>query len=121
MGLENKSGAVFLQSAEYAGLIEIRRLPLPEKGVNFNALRDQVSQPESRREVEDNYAWVGSPCHSQVFDSFEVAGNNLKMRRRICFMVREDHVLVVTLTAQEEGFASCLRAYEIILASLRQE
>lgn len=121
MGLEHQSGVVLLQSAEYAGQMEIRRLPLPEKGVNFDALRDEVSSPETRREVSENYAWVGSPNRSQVFDSFETVGNNLKLRRRICFMVREDHVLVIALRAQAERFAACLRAYEIVLASLRQE
>ncbi|WCJ59341.1 hypothetical protein NXS98_16715 [Fontisphaera persica] len=121
LGLEDKSGAVLLQSAEYAGLIEIRRLPLPEREVNFKEVRDQIARAEERREVVEDYAWVGAPCRSHVFDTFEMVGNSVKMQRRICLMVREDHLLVITLTAREQGFTSCLRAFEIVLASLREE
>lgn len=120
MGLETKSSSVLLQSSEYAGMIEIRRLPLPEKGPDWKTLREQISDADKQMEVEENYAWVGSPSRAQVFDTFETVGN-FRLHRRICFMLREDHVLVISLMAREQGFAACLRAYEIVLASLRQE
>lgn len=121
MGLETKSGAVLLQSAEYAGLIEIRRLPISEKVVSPKDLHKQLSESASQVARQDEYAWVGTPCRSQVYDTFETLSNNLKLRRRVCFMYRTDHVLVVTLTTREDRFETCLRAYEIVLASLRQE
>ncbi|MCX8156418.1 MAG: hypothetical protein N3J91_08240 [Verrucomicrobiae bacterium] len=120
LGLETKSGAVLLQSSEYAGMIEIRRMPLPENGADWKTLREQISEPAKPQEVREDYAWVGTPNRAQVFDTSETMGS-FKLHRRVCFMLREDHVLVISLLAREQGFVSCLRAFEIVLASLRQE
>ena len=118
VGVEDGQEAVLLQSAEYRGVIEIKRKPLSEGKVDLQGLRDEVARRENLHEM--NYAWMGVPCRAYVFDVVETVGK-FKQRSRICFMLRNDHLLVITLRAGEEQFASCVRAYEIILASLRQE
>lgn len=121
MGLETQSGAILLQSAESQGLIEIRRIPLPEGGADLARMRDQILGADTFRERQGEYEWMGGACRSYIFDTKETTTNNLRLQKRICLMLRENHVLLVSLTVREQAFSSCLRAYEIVLASLRQE
>lgn len=84
-------------------------------------MREQILGGDSFCEKQGEYEWMGGACRSYIFDVKETTVNNLRLQKRFCLMLRENHVLLVSLTAREQAFASCLRAYEIVLASLRQE
>lgn len=121
VGLASQENKVVLQSDDYSATMEIRCNPRPEGELTVDGFRDQVLAQSERCQIKREYLWPGLQFQTFLFEATDANAEQLPLRKRVLFLVKDKQIIEIRLTAQADRFESCQKAFEVVVASLRDE